>query len=134
MTITESVWLLSEGQTRTAFAERAGITESCLYTLLSGKSQPRLTTFASMAKASVYSVEFDGTANIDTLDEFMLNRIFSDRKFYNITYDELSRLSGVPISTIHRADKRLVDPKLSTVLAMCKPLGFTVSINGEEII
>jgi transcriptional regulator with XRE-family HTH domain len=66
-------------------------------------------------------------AEID-LKVAIIGALFEARKEKGITQKELERISGVKQPLIARIENGNVDPQLTTILRMIKPLGYTLAI------
>jgi predicted transcriptional regulator len=62
----------------------------------------------------------------------IVDKLLQARKGKGITQHELENISGVSRPLISRIEKGHVDPQLTTILKILKPLGFTLAVVPEH--
>lgn len=69
-------------------------------------------------------------ANIEKYKQILISELVNARKNAGLSQKQLEIISGVAQPCIARTETGNTDPKLTTILKMLEPLGFTLSITN----
>jgi len=64
----------------------------------------------------------------DALQDSLIKAIVETRHKKRFAQKRIAAESGVPQSSIHRLEREVVDPQLSTVIRILRPMGMTLAV------